>query len=111
MLLAHLGKMVRLGNVRCVSSRRGWWTRQVKDEISSRGGGGWMVGKVNVGKSSLFGSVFPKGAPEGTVTVSGREQRQVGKDPIPARSRSRTLGQRRRGRVPSASGTAMAAVP
>ncbi|KAL8983138.1 MAG: hypothetical protein Q9205_002541 [Flavoplaca limonia] len=69
--LGPSGKHVRLGNVRCVSSRRGWWTRQVKDEISSRGGGGWMVGKVNVGKSSLFESVFPKGAPEGTVTVSG----------------------------------------
>ncbi|KAL9636298.1 MAG: hypothetical protein Q9204_002320, partial [Flavoplaca sp. TL-2023a] len=69
--LGPSGKNVRLGNVRCVSSRRGWWTRQVKDEISSRGGGGWMVGKVNVGKSSLFESVFPKGAPEGTVTVSG----------------------------------------
>ena len=52
---------VRLGNVRCVSSKRGWWTKQVKEDIWNRGGGGWMVGKVNVGKSSLFESVFPKG--------------------------------------------------
>ncbi|KAI4270955.1 MAG: hypothetical protein LQ337_006353 [Flavoplaca oasis] len=69
--LGPSGRNVRLGNVRCVSSKRGWWTKQVKDEISSRGGGGWMVGKVNVGKSSLFESVFPKGDPEGTVTVRG----------------------------------------
>ena len=52
---------VRLGNVRCVSSKRGWWTKQVKEDVWNRGGGGWMVGKVNVGKSSLFESVFPKG--------------------------------------------------
>ena len=51
---------VRLGNVRCVSSKRGWWTKQVKEDIWNRGGGGWMVGKVNVGKSNLFESVFPK---------------------------------------------------
>ena len=52
---------VRLGNVRCVSSKRGWWTKQVKEDIWNRGGGGWMVGKVNVGKSNLFENVFPKG--------------------------------------------------
>lgn len=55
---------VRLGNVRCVSSKRGWWTSQVKEEIWSRGGGGWMVGKVNVGKSNLLENVFPKGRNE-----------------------------------------------
>lgn len=59
--LGSHGKDVRLGNVRCVSAKRGWWTRQVKDEIWERGGGGWMVGKVNVGKSNLFECVFPKG--------------------------------------------------
>ena len=53
---------VRLGNVRCISSKRGWWTKQVKEDIWNRGGGGWMVGKVNVGKSNLFESVFPKGS-------------------------------------------------
>lgn len=59
--LGPQGEDVRLGNVRCVSSKRGWWTKQLKDAIWERGGGGWMVGKVNVGKSSLFESVFPKG--------------------------------------------------
>ncbi|MCJ1438800.1 hypothetical protein MMC27_008190 [Xylographa pallens] len=59
--LGSSGKDVRLGNVRCVSSERGWWTKQLKEDIWERGGGGWMVGKVNVGKSSLFESVFPKG--------------------------------------------------
>lgn len=59
--LGSLGKDVRLGNVRCVSAKRGWWTKQVKDEIWERGGGGWMVGKVNVGKSNLFECIFPKG--------------------------------------------------
>ena len=52
---------VRLGNVRCVSSKRGWWTRSVKEDIWKRGGAGWMVGKANVGKSSLLETVFPKG--------------------------------------------------
>lgn len=51
----------RLGNVRLVSAKRGWWTKQVKEEIWDRGGAGWMVGKVNVGKSNLFEAVFPKG--------------------------------------------------
>jgi len=59
--LGSRGEDVRLGNVRCVSSKRGWWTKQLKDAIWERGGGGWMVGKANVGKSSLFESVFPKG--------------------------------------------------
>ena len=59
--LGSSGKDVRLGNVRCVSSERGWWTKQLKEDIWNRGGGGWMVGKVNVGKSSLFETVFPKG--------------------------------------------------
>jgi hypothetical protein len=51
----------RLGNVRLVSAKRGWWTKQVKEDIWDRGGAGWMVGKVNVGKSHLFEAVFPKG--------------------------------------------------
>jgi hypothetical protein len=54
----------RLGNVRLVSAKRGWWTKQVKDDIWERGGAGWMVGKVNVGKSNLFEAVFPKGRGE-----------------------------------------------
>ncbi|RMZ71293.1 hypothetical protein GMOD_00005827 [Pyrenophora seminiperda CCB06] len=51
----------RLGNVRLVSAKRGWWTKEVKEDIWERGGAGWMVGKVNVGKSNLFEAVFPKG--------------------------------------------------
>ena len=38
--LGRTGKKVRLGNVRCVSAQRGWWTRQVKEEIWERGGAG-----------------------------------------------------------------------
>lgn len=52
---------VRLGNVRCVSAKRSWWTKELKEDIWERGGAGWMVGKVNVGKSQLFHAVFPKG--------------------------------------------------
>lgn len=52
---------VRLGNVRCVSAKRSWWTKEVKEDIWKRGGAGWMVGRVNVGKSQLFQAVFPKG--------------------------------------------------
>lgn len=59
--LGRENKNARLGNVRLVSAKRGWWTKQVKEEIWDRGGAGWMVGKVNVGKSNLFEAVFPKG--------------------------------------------------
>ncbi len=62
--LGSYGKDVRLGNVRCVSARRDWWTKELKEDIWKSGGGGWMVGKVNVGKSRLFESVFPKGRTE-----------------------------------------------
>ena len=69
---------VRLGNVRCVSSKRGWWTKQVKEDIWNRGGGGWMVGKVNVGKSNLFETVFPKGRSYETNFGSSRYAVQQG---------------------------------
>lgn len=62
--LGSVGENVRLGNVRCVSAKRGWWTKELKADIWDRGGGGWMVGKVNVGKSHLFEVVFPKGRSE-----------------------------------------------
>ncbi|KAG8531094.1 uncharacterized protein KY384_004451 [Bacidia gigantensis] len=52
---------IRLGNVRCVSAKRGWWTSSIKQQIWERGGAGWMVGKINVGKSNLFECIFPKG--------------------------------------------------
>lgn len=59
--LGRVGRDVRLGNMRCVSAKRGWWTKEVKEDIWDRGGAGWMVGKVNVGKSQLFEAVYPKG--------------------------------------------------
>ena len=59
--LGQQGERVRLGNVRCVSSRRSWWTGTVREEIWDRGGANWMVGMANVGKSRLFREVFPKG--------------------------------------------------
>ncbi|KAK8862351.1 DUF974 domain-containing protein [Apiospora arundinis] len=59
--LGRAGRELRLGNVRCVSARRSWWTKELKEDIWKRGGAGWMVGKVNVGKSQLFEAVFPKG--------------------------------------------------
>lgn len=63
--LGAAGRDIRLGNVRCVSSQRGWWTKEIKEDIWRRGRASWMVGKVNVGKSRLFESVFPKGRTEG----------------------------------------------
>ncbi len=74
--LGRSGADVRLGNLRCVSSKRGWWTKQIKDDIWNRGGGGWMVGKVNVGKSNLFESVFPKGRHEDVSFSSLRRDAQ-----------------------------------
>ncbi|KAG8160306.1 hypothetical protein KVR01_009842 [Diaporthe batatas] len=59
--LPRASRHVRLGNVRCVSAKRSWWTKEIKEDIWKRGGAGWMVGKVNVGKSQLFDAVFPKG--------------------------------------------------
>ncbi|KAL8728760.1 MAG: hypothetical protein Q9166_005192 [cf. Caloplaca sp. 2 TL-2023] len=76
--LGSSGKDVRLGNVRCVSAKRGWWTKRVKDEIWDRGGGGWMVGKVNVGKSNLIESIFPKGSRERDLG-SGKESETMSK--------------------------------
>ncbi|KAF2460380.1 hypothetical protein BDY21DRAFT_413397 [Lineolata rhizophorae] len=63
--LGRSGRRVRLGDVRCVSAHRGWWTREVKEKVWERGGGGWLVGRVNVGKSRLFEVVFPKGRSDG----------------------------------------------
>ncbi|KAK5997054.1 Found in mitochondrial proteome 38-like protein [Cladobotryum mycophilum] len=59
--LGRVGERVRLGNVSCVSAKRSWWTKEVREDIWKRGGAGWMVGKVNVGKSQLFEAVYPKG--------------------------------------------------
>ncbi|KUJ18246.1 uncharacterized protein LY89DRAFT_614876 [Mollisia scopiformis] len=62
--LGRNAKDVRLGNVSCVSAKQAWWTKELKAEIWKRGGGGWIVGKVNVGKSQLFHNIFPKGRRE-----------------------------------------------
>jgi genetic interactor of prohibitins 3, mitochondrial len=62
--LGSFGEDMRLGNVHLVSAKRGWWTRDIKDTIWKRGGGNWMVGKANVGKSNLFEVLFPKGSGE-----------------------------------------------
>lgn len=59
--IGRTARDVRLGNVRCVSAKRGWWTKELKADVWHRGGGQWMVGKVNVGKSKLFEEIFPKG--------------------------------------------------
>ena len=74
--LGRSGRNVRLGNVRCVSAQRGWWTRTVKEDIWRRGGAGWMVGKVNVGKSALYEVVFPKGRNHEEVGVGKIRQRE-----------------------------------
>ncbi|KAI8630715.1 hypothetical protein F5Y19DRAFT_32359 [Xylariaceae sp. FL1651] len=60
-VLGRTGKDIRLGNLRAVSAKRSWWTKELKEDIWKRGGAGWMLGKANVGKSQLFEAVFPKG--------------------------------------------------
>lgn len=62
--LGRKGEDMRLGNVHLVSAKRGWWTKEIKESIYKRGGGNWMVGKFNVGKSNLFQVLFPKGHSE-----------------------------------------------
>ncbi|KAI0198765.1 hypothetical protein F4808DRAFT_251358 [Astrocystis sublimbata] len=59
--LGRTGRDMRLGNLRAVSAKRSWWTKELKEDVWKRGGGGWMLGKANVGKSQLFEAVFPKG--------------------------------------------------
>lgn len=41
----------------------------MKEDVFERGGGNWMVGKVNVGKSRLFHEVFPKGRGRNKVVI------------------------------------------
>lgn len=65
---------MRLGNLHCVSSKRGWWTKELKENVWDRGGGGWLVGKVNVGKSNLFDSIFPKGRSVAIPSVTERQE-------------------------------------
>lgn len=72
--LGRSAEDIRLGNVHLVSAKRGWWTRDIKESIWKRGGGSWMVGKVNVGKSNLFEVLFPKGSGDGAPSYAELEQ-------------------------------------
>jgi len=72
--LGRSAKDIRLGNVHLVSSKRGWWTTDIKESIWKRGGGSWMVGKVNVGKSNLFEVLFLKGSSDRTPSYADLEQ-------------------------------------
>lgn len=58
--MGKAAKDTRLGNVHMISAHRGWWTKQVKEEMREHGGGIWVVGKANVGKSSFIEACFPK---------------------------------------------------
>jgi hypothetical protein len=69
--LGRSAKDVRLGSVKCVSAQRQWWTGGLKEEIFKNGGGSWMVGKVNVGKSRLLHEIFPKGKREVASAADG----------------------------------------
>lgn len=51
---------LRLGNVRMISCFRGWRTAPLKEQIRKDGGGAWVVGKTNVGKSQFIENCFPK---------------------------------------------------
>ncbi|KAL5334751.1 hypothetical protein BJX70DRAFT_349474 [Aspergillus crustosus] len=54
------GEDVRMGNVHMISAHRGWWTKKVKEEMRDHGGGLWIVGKANAGKSSFVEACLPK---------------------------------------------------
>lgn len=74
--LGRFGNDLRLGNLHLVSAKRGWWTKELKEEIWKRGGGTWMFGKVNVGKSNLFEVLFPKGSGDRAPRYSELRERQ-----------------------------------
>lgn len=75
--LRSTSEAIRLGNVRCVSATRGWWTKQVKEDILTRGGGAWMVGRVNVGKSQLLECIYPKGRLQNTSTIPPPQSKEI----------------------------------
>lgn len=72
--IGKTGKDVRLGNVHLLSSKRGWWTRQIKADIWERGGANWLVGKANVGKSNVFEVLYPKGTNEAKPNFEGARE-------------------------------------
>ena len=85
--LGRSGENARLGNLHLVSAKRGWWTKELKEEIWNRGGGNWLVGKFNVGKSNLFEVIFPKGsgerAPVYSQLLKDQESSEAGPDYLP----------------------------
>ena len=93
--LGRFGKDIRLGNVHLVSSKRGWWTKEIKESIWKRGGGNWMVGRVNVGKSNLFEVLFPKGSGDRAADYAELEK-EVERDarPVLDQTNSQTPSQR-----------------
>jgi len=78
--LGRSGRDLRLGNIHLVSAKRGWWTKELKEDIWKRGGGNWMVGKVNVGKSNLFEVLFPKGSADRAPVYAELQERQKAED-------------------------------
>ncbi|KAI1613383.1 hypothetical protein EDD37DRAFT_347993 [Exophiala viscosa] len=75
--LGRSGQKLRLGNVHLVSSKRGWWTKDIKQSIWERGGGNWLIGKFNVGKSNLFEVLFPKASDERAPVYEELERQQT----------------------------------
>jgi ribosome biogenesis GTPase A len=73
---------VRLGNVHMISAHRGWWTKSVKGDIREHGGGIWVVGKANVGKSSFIQTCFPKSSKDLEKVEELLNQRQTGFNPL-----------------------------
>ncbi|KAJ0416175.1 telomere stability and silencing-domain-containing protein [Aspergillus carlsbadensis] len=66
----------RMGNVHMISAQRGWWTSKVKEEMRDHGGGLWIVGKSNVGKSSFVEACLPKDSKNFEKMVDLVERRQ-----------------------------------
>ncbi|KAJ6189697.1 hypothetical protein N7519_004605 [Penicillium mononematosum] len=63
------------------TAHRGWWTKEVKEEIREHGGGIWVVGKANVGKSSFIEACFPKDS-RNVEKIEEWLQRRRGEDEI-----------------------------
>ncbi|KAJ5231043.1 hypothetical protein N7489_011751 [Penicillium chrysogenum] len=88
--LGRSGREARLGNVHMISAHRGWWTKEVKEEIREHGGGIWVVGKANVGKSSFIEACFPKDS-RNVEKIEEWLQRRRGEDEIPNRPEATIL--------------------
>lgn len=80
--LGRAGQDLRLGNVHLVSAKRGWWTSDIKESIWKRGGGNWLVGKVNVGKSNLLEVLFPKSSARAASPHGGLKNGMASLNPV-----------------------------